>query len=300
MKKKIIAILIAVMVLAMAGCSDVNTSAIKDFVEGYGGEYLDLSTVPEYTGEKGYVVLNDNFPQFTEEEMQKDVFEQYSELDIYGRCGQAYAMLGPELMPRGERENISHIRPTGWQSVEYKDLIEEDGHLYNRSHLIAYSLAGENDNDKNLITGTQYMNQKVMQIFELDVLDYIRQTYNKVLYRVTPIFEGDELVARGVQMEAYSVEDDGEGICFNVYVYNVQPGIEIDYETGDNWRASSTYDGNKNDAENTYILNTSSKKFHTEDCSGADDMNPANREEFEGTRKELIDDGYKPCGSCRP
>lgn len=234
MKKKISAV---VLFAFLAIGTSLGIFTIDDLVD-YGGAYMDLSTVEEYNG-KTYVVLNNNVPEFTEEDLKQDVFESYSELDSYGRCGVAYAMLGKELMPREERKSISHIKPTGWQTAEYSDLINER-YLYNRCHLIAFGLAGENDNEKNLITGTDYMNKRGMLPFELDVMDYINETYNHVLYRVTPIFEDDELVARGVHMEAYSVEDKGEGICFNIFVYNVQPGIEIDYKTGDNWRA----DGN--------------------------------------------------------
>lgn len=190
------------------------------------GEY------PAYSGE-AFVELNENVPLFTDEEKKStDAFEYYDSLDELGRCGVAYANICPELMPTEERGSIGDIRPSGWHTVKYPDLIE-DNYLYNRSHLIAYSLAGENANPLNLITGTRFLNQETMQIFELKVLDYVRDTRNHVLYRVTPVFEGDNLLASGVQMEAWSVEDEGKGICFNVYCYNVQPGIKIDYATGD-------------------------------------------------------------------
>ena len=190
------------------------------------GEY------PAYSGE-AFIELNENAPLFTDEEKKStDAFEYYDSLDELGRCGVAYANICPELMPTEERGSIGEIRPSGWHTVKYPDLIE-DNYLYNRSHLIAYSLAGENANPLNLITGTRFLNQETMQIFELKVLDYVRDTGNHVLYRVTPVFEGDNLLASGVQMEAWSVEDEGKGICFNVYCYNVQPGIKIDYATGD-------------------------------------------------------------------
>ena len=190
----------------------------------------DLEKIPEYSG-KSYVIINDNQPDFTESDMQSDAYEFYSEMDAYGRCGVAEANLGPELAPTEDRGNIGHVKPSGWQLVKY-DVIDGK-YLYNRCHLIGFQLAGENANAKNLITGTRYMNTEGMLPFENMVDDYIEETGNHVLYRVTPIFEGNNLVASGVQMEAKSVEDNGAGICFNVYVYNVQPGIEIDYATGE-------------------------------------------------------------------
>lgn len=262
----------------------------------YGDSYIDLDTIPEYSGQK-YVILNNNIPDFTESELDEEAFEYYSELDKYGRCGVAYAMLGRELMPTKPRESISDIKPTGWKTAAYEDLIT-DVYLYNRSHLIAHSLAGENANPNNLITGTDYMNKQGMLPFEESVLEYIRETGNHVLYRVTPVFHGEELVARGVQMEAFSVEDLGEEICFNVYIYNVQPGVEIDYETGENWRDASYYEDEG--SMGTYILNTSSKKFHLDGCDGAYNMDSRNKKIFEGSRDILISQGYEPCGSCRP
>ncbi|MCR5254475.1 MAG: DNA/RNA non-specific endonuclease [Acetatifactor sp.] len=199
-------------------------------------ETLDLSTVPEYIGEP-YVELNGNEPMFTDGDKLNPVFEYYSDLDRLGRCGVATACLGRELMPTEPRGNIGHIRPAGWHTVKYPALIE-DIYLYNRSHLIAFSLAGENDNRQNLITGTRYMNHTGMLPFENMVARYLDDHDGNVLYRVTPCYVGKELVARGVHMEAYSLADHGKSICFNVYVYNVQPGIEIDYLTGESWEAT--------------------------------------------------------------
>lgn len=277
-------------------CSCSGSQVGLDGINDYSDLYIDLATIPEYCGDK-YVVLNDNIPNFSESELYQDSFEKYSELDKYGRCGVAYAMLGKELMPTGPRESISEIKPSGWKTAAYEDLIT-DVYLYNRSHLIAHSLAGENANPNNLITGTDYMNKQGMLFFEEKVLDYIRETGNHVLYRISPIFHGEELVARGVQMEAFSVEDMGEGICFNVYVYNVQPGVEIDYKTGENWRDPAYYD----DEETTgvYIINTSSGKFHLDGCDGAYNMSSKNKRVFEGSRQVLIDQGYEQCGNCRP
>ena len=198
-----------------------STSAAEDI----------LLQVPEYTGEP-YAEIGGNIPSFTREMMTAKSRESYSKLDLLGRCGVAFANIGRDLMPTDERQSIGMIKPSGWHTVRYDDLIEGK-YLYNRCHLIGYQLTGENANELNLITGTRYMNTEGMLPFENRVAEYVSSTGNHVLYRVTPIFKGHELVARGVQMEALSVEDDGKGICFNVFVYNVQPGITIDYATGD-------------------------------------------------------------------
>lgn len=186
--------------------------------------------------ESPYIVLQENMPDFTEEEKEcRDPFEWYSPLDGLGRCGTAYANICPELMPTEERGEIGRIHPTGWHTIKYPDLIAER-YLYNRCHLIAFCLAGENDNEKNLITGTRYMNTEGMLPWEEQVARYVDETGNHVLYRVTPVFEGENLLASGVEMEGWSVEDQGEGICFHVFCYNVQPGIVIDYATGESRR----------------------------------------------------------------
>lgn len=190
-----------------------------------------LSDVPEYCG-LPYTEINNNIPSFTEEMMTAKSSENYSSLDKLGRCGAAFACIGTDIMPTEKRGSIGMVKPSGWHTARYDDLIEGK-YLYNRCHLIGFQLSGENANERNLITGTRYMNTEGMLPFENTVRDYVRSTENHVLYRVTPLFKDSELVARGVQMEAYSVEDNGEGICFNVFVYNVQPGIEIDYSTGD-------------------------------------------------------------------
>lgn len=192
-----------------------------------------LDNIPSYDGENKYVVINDNIPFFTDEELTTLSFESYSELDYLGRCGVAYANVSNDTMPTQERTSIGQIKPSGWHTIKY-DIVEQR-YLYNRCHLIAFQLAGENDNEKNLITCTRQMNAKVMTQYENIVANYIRKTSNHVLYRVTPIFENDNLLATGVLMEAKSVEDNGKGVSFNVFVYNVQDGIEIDYKTGDSW-----------------------------------------------------------------
>ncbi len=252
---------------------------------------VSVSSVPEYSGSP-YVEINGGEPQFTEKEITTYSFESYSELDSLGRCGEAYACLGRDLMPTGERESIYSVKPTGWHSAIY-DIVDQ-GSLYNRSHLIAFSLAGENANERNLITGTRYMNYDGMRPFEEMTCDYIKETGNHVMYRVTPMFTGNNLIADGVHMEAYSVEDKGEGISFNIYCYNVQPGITIDYATGESHL--SEYDNTEND----YVLNTYRMKFHLPSCQSVSEMNENNKEYFHGTREELIEKGYEPCNSCRP
>lgn len=256
-------------------------------------EPFDLTEIPEYSGQP-WVELNQNIPEFEDLNPRKNDFEQYSHLDYLGRCGPAYACLSRELMPTQERESISEVRPSGWQSARYSFIDGES--LYNRCHLIGFQLAGENANERNLITGTRYMNTEGMLPFEEEVASYIRLTGNRVLYRVTPVYVDDEPVARGVRMEAWSVEDQGEGICFHVFCYNVQPGIVIDYETGDNYEAEFSC----SHADIKLVLNTSSFKYHLPTCSGATDMNPNNREEVFCCPEEAEAKGYQPCGSCQP
>lgn len=261
-------------------------------------EYESVADVPEYSGEP-YVEINENQPEFTEEEITTEAFEAYSELDALGRCGEAEACIGEEIMPTEERGSISEVKPTGWKNEKYDNIDGE--YLYNRCHLIGYQLSGENANAENLITGTRYMNTEGMLPFEDMVADYVHETENHVMYRVTPVFEGEDLVASGVQMEAESVEDDGKGVCFNVYVYNVQPDITIDYTTGDNWETTEEErDLNRQKVEQTYVLNKNTHKFHRPDCSGAADIKEKNREEFTGTREEVITRGYQPCTKCKP
>lgn len=255
-----------------------------------------LEDVPAFSGAP-YVELDGNQPAFSEAERTAESFETYSALDELGRCGPAFACIGQDLMPTQERESISQVRPTGWQNAEY-DFVD-GGYLYNRCHLIGFQLTGENANEQNLITGTRYMNVEGMLPFENMVADYVRETGNHVLYRVTPVFEAEELVARGVQMEAWSVEDEGDGVCFNVYVYNNQPGVEIDYRTGES-RAAGAESSAEPAQDETYILNVRSKKFHRPDCASVDSMREENRETFHGSREALIEQGYAPCGSCNP
>ena len=269
--------------LILSGCMELPGSTVTSF---------SMEDIPAYAGDP-YVVINGNQPDFTEEDRTSTVsFESYSPLDALGRCGPACANIGQDLIPTEDRESISSVTPSGWINREY------DGeYLYNRCHLIGFQLTGENANEENLITGTRYMNVDGMLPFENLAADYIRETGNHVLYRVTPVFEDRDLVASGVQMEAWSVEDSGEGVCFNVYVYNVQPGIVIDYATGESWQEG---EAPPEDGDVTYILNTSSRKFHYPDCAGVATMSDANKETWTGSREDLMAEGYEPCGQCRP
>ena len=289
----------AVVPLLLTSCGIAGESAGVEHAYEQTEEYDDVEDVPEYSGEP-YVEINGNQPEFEEYELTAVAFEDYSELDELGRCGEAEACVGEETMPTEERESIREVTPSGWENKQYD--IVDGGYVYNRCHLIGYQLTGENANEENLITGTRYMNTEGMLPFENAVAEYVHETENHVMYRVTPVFEGDNLVASGVQMEAESVEDDGEGVCFNVYVYNVQPDITIDYATGANWADADGGNSGAGQAseEQTYILNKNTKKFHDPDCSGVDDIKKKNKKEFFGTRDELIEDGYEPCGRCRP
>lgn len=271
---------------------------------------LSPSNVPAYSGTP-YVELQENVPQFTEEEKQRSSFETYSNLDSLGRCGVAFALIGEETMPTAKRGSIGEVKPSGWHTVRYNGVVEGN-YLYNRCHLIAYQLAGENANPKNLITGTRYLNTEGMLPFENKVADYVERTSNHVLYRVTPIFDGENLVASGVQMEALSAEDGGKGVSFNVYCYNVQPEVDIDYDSGNSHLEegsasatgastnSSESESSQAATEQSYILNTNSKKFHTPGCSAVSRMKEANKQAFTGTRDSLIARGYSPCGRCNP
>ncbi len=258
----------------------------------------NLDTIPEYSGDP-YVVIGDGQPDFTDVDLTYEPFETFAELDSLGRCGVTYANVCVELMPTEERGDISSVYPSGWDNNPY-DFV--DGrYVYNRCHLIGFQLTGENANKLNLIAGTRYMNVQGMLPFENMVADHVKEEEHHVLYRVTPIFDGDNLVASGVQMEALCVEcheteDEDDDFQFNVYCYNVQPGVEIDYATGANWESQKEYDGEEND----YILNTSSKKFHSADCSNGQSMTGSNRSDVTCTREELIDKGYVPAGCCNP
>lgn len=268
---------------------------------------FDYSLVPEYSCNP-YIEINDNKPYFTDDEKSAGTssFENYSDLDSMGRCGTAYASVGQDIMPTEKRGEIGMIKPSGWHTVKY-DCIA-DKYLYNRCHLIGYQLTGENANEKNLITGTRYLNVEGMLPYENMITDYVKETDNHVLYRVTPIFVKNELVARGVLMEAYSVEDSGAGVSFNIFCYNVQPGVTIDYQTGESEEndsadiTSETISSTENQQETNseYIINTNSKKFHTTDCGNAASIADKNKEVTNKSRDELISEGYAPAKCCNP
>ena len=322
--------LLLALALVLTGCTSVTQgpdAAVTSLTQA-----MQDGLVPEYSGE-AYVVLNQNEPFFTEEQKAKtESFETYSPLDDLGRCQSAFACIGQDLMPTQERGSISQVKPTGWQSVEYPFV--DGGYLYNRCHLIGFQLTGEDANEENLITGTRYLNIEGMLPFENMVADYVTETGNHVLYRVTPYFAGEELVARGVFMEGYSLEDEGEGITFCVYAYNVQPGVVIDYATGQSHSegestpapiatkettdapdeqttsaptepsASDSNDDESTDPQSdevyTYILNINTMKFHWPQCSSVSRMSAENRQEYTATRQSLLNQGYEPCGQCHP
>lgn len=301
-----------------------NVSNVTTYAEIDAESAVDIKSVPKYSGTP-YVVINGGNPSFSEKDRER--VEEYSELDKYGRCGTAFANVSKEIMPTSARESIGEVRPSGWHTVKYEKIIK-DRYLYNRCHLIAFQLAGENANEKNLITGTRYLNVEGMLPFENKVADYVNATGNHVLYRVRPIFKGSDLVARGVQMEAKSVEDNGKGISFNVYCYNVQPGIRINYKDGSS-QAENKVQKNKNkkaerSKKNTkkkksgnlkktkkveedngvkvslhYIANTNTGKFHISTCRYVKRMNASNMYESDN-RDELVSSGYVPCKVCRP
>lgn len=258
---------------------------------------ISLADVPAFSGEP-YVVVEGNQPSFTEDDMTTESYEYFSPLDQWNRCGYVMACIGQDLMPTEDRGNIGQVKPSGWQSAKY-DFVDGK-YLYNRCHLIGFQLTGENANECNLITGTRYMNVDGMLPFENMVADYVKETGNHVLYRVTPIYEGSELVARGVQMEAFSVEDKGEGICFHVYVYNNQPGVTINYADGSSRESNIGTTEENLQAEVIYILNTSSGKFHSSDCSQGQSMKEENRQDITASRSQMLAQGYTPAKCCNP
>ncbi|MBR2836510.1 MAG: DNA/RNA non-specific endonuclease [Coriobacteriales bacterium] len=256
---------------------------------------LDLTTVPEYSGSP-VVEINGNQPEFLPEQLEStEAFELYSPLDHLGRAGVAFACLGPETMPNQSRGDISMIEPSGWNSDTY--VFIDGGFVFNRCHLVAHALSAENANAMNLVTGTRYLNKQGMLPYEQQVISYIESTGNHVLYRSSPIFVGDELLCRGIQMEAISLEDNGAGVCFNIFCYNVQPTITIDYATG-----ATSYEGASNSEEvaQLYVLNTNSMKYHLPDCKTVKDISPRNRQDITATPSDIRAWGYKPCGVCKP
>ena len=282
-------------------------------------------TYPAYSGSAS-VQLNGNIPEFSTAEVTTKSYEKYGKLDGFGRCSTAIACIGEDLMPTEERGSIGMVKPTGWDQNKYPGIVDSNpAYLYNRCHMIGFQLTGENANERNLITGTRYMNIEGMLPYENMVASYIRSTGNHVMYRVTPVFEGNNLLCTGVKMEAYSVEDKGNGVSFNVFCYNVQPGIAIDYADGSNaidegfvikdalatdttvaretpTAAEKSITEAKSDTitKSSYVATKNTKKFHYPSCGSVEDMKEKNKMYFDGSREELIDQGYVPCKRCNP
>ncbi len=351
----LIALLLAAC-LALGGCSANGSGSTTGSDQESGGTGIrttetastetsatraTIADIPQYSGAL-CIDINDGQPGFTEDDVNRGAFMQFSDLDFEGRCGEAFARIGTDTVSSEARGDISRVHPSGW--VQHKYDFVDDGVLYNRCHLIAHQLCGENANEKNLITGTRTFNVVGMLYYEELVGNYVRSTGNHVLYRVTPLFAANDLVARGVQMEAESIEDGGEAIRFNVFVYNVEPGVEIDYVTGESWESdatpkvtskgeatktsakasdaalTSTDAGTSSEsairsnsestdadtassassAQQDYVLNVKNKKFHKPSCTAANEIASANKQDFTGTREELIERGYSPCGQCKP
>lgn len=333
-EKVIIFILCSLISVGTVGCSDRNANLDSIYAETTVGTdevvsqksatvniertsgydiftFSNAPQIPQYIIGKAYAVINDNVPYFDNAELTVKSFETYSEFDDLGRCGVAYACIGKDIMPTEERGKIGAVKPTGWHTVRYASV--DGGYLYNRCHLIGYQLSGENANEKNLITGTRYLNIEGMLPFEDMTANYVEETNNHVMYRVTPMFDGNNLLASGVLMEGYSVEDSGEGICFCVFCYNVQPNILIDYKDGSSRLQTDetpvTEAPKQTETDNTqntekqgtdYILNTNTKKFHYPFCSSVEQMIEKNKREYSGDRKDIVSQGYSPCKRCNP
>ncbi|WP_292144287.1 DNA/RNA non-specific endonuclease [Butyrivibrio sp.] len=274
------------------------------------------------------VAINNNVPEFTADEITTDSYESYGNFDSLGRCTAAMACVGKDIMPTEERGSIGSVKPTGWNQNKYPGIVNsEPPYLYNRCHLIGYQLTGENANEKNLITGTRYFNIEGMLPYENRVAGYVESTGNHVMYRVTPIFSGNNLLCDGVKMEAYSVEDGGSGVSFNVFCYNVQPGVLINYADGSNQldegfvitsneteqeitksspvQTETAVEAQSEQADQppqsaSYIANKNTKKFHYPSCSSVSDMKEKNKLYYEGSRDDLINQGYVPCKKCNP
>lgn len=284
--KKLWLVVLMLFCLFLVSCEEISQSEVLDAQET---QISTLADIPEYSG-KPYVVIEGNQPDFPKEDLEDVSFEIYSELDALGRCQTAYANIGQDLMPTEERGSIGQVKPTGWHTVKYD--IVDGKYLYNRCHLIGYQLTAENANEKNLITGTRYMNTEGMLPFENMVADYVKETGYHVLYRVTPVFSENDLLAKGVQMEGYSVEDGGDGICFNVFVYNVQPGIYIDYKTGE----SGLEDNSEQEtgSEQTEIrANSRSMIYHCPGQVSYEEMADSKYLVIFHSEQEAVDAGYR-------
>lgn len=299
----VISLLCILSLLLLSGCDNTVSSGelLKNYEQNTNApltsDAVTLDDIPEYSGSP-YVALYDNQPLFSKDEITTVAFEKYADLDYLNRCGEAFACVGIEIMPTEDRESIGQVKPSGWVTAKY-DFVDGK-YLYNRCHLIGFQLTGENANERNLITGTRYMNTEGMLPFENMIADYVKETENHIMYRVTPIFEGDNLVANGVQMEAYSVEDNGEGVCFNVYCYNVQPGVIINYKTGESeLDKESVPQTEETPSSSQYVLNTSSKKIHKPNCSGVKGIKEENKKTINNSQlQSYLDKGYGYCGNC--
>lgn len=299
-------------VVLFTGCGMQSAGGAEAFVNSRGSGHapadveadvlISPEELPDYAG-KASVEIHGNVPGFKEEDNTTEPFVKLSEQDELGRCGAAEGCFGPETLAEEERGSIGHIKPSGWHTVKYPDVIE-DVYLYNRCHLLMYKLSGILDDERNLITGTRYMNTVGQLPYEEQALRYVESTSNHILYRVTPLYEGDNLLASGVLMEARSVEDDGEGLSYCVYCYNVQPGIILDYATGESRREERPPLENGAESQKAgqtaYILNTHTHKFHVPSCGSVEKIRSYHRLEFLGSREELIGQGYSPCGNCKP
>lgn len=275
--------------LFLTACTPGGISAGSQAGDSKEAGVTGLSDIPEYSGEP-YIEINGNEPDFPKSEWKETSFEQYRDLDSLGRCGTAYANVGTDLMPTEKRGSIGQVKPTGWQTVKYD--IVDGKYLYNRCHLIGYQLSGENANEKNLITGTRYMNVEGMLPFENMVADYVKETGNHVLYRVTPVFRGDNLLADGVQMEAFSVEDEGEGISYNVFVYNAQPGIRINYANGESSLSVSGIPGDEA-SQGDIRGNSRSKIYHCPGQAAYEEMADSKYLVIFGSEQEAEEAGYR-------
>lgn len=286
--------------LLLSGCEgmpseDTGTDVKEADAEAVSEIQVHTGDVPVLS-EDPYIVINENIPEFNKAEITTESFEKYAGLDELGRCTEAFACVGQDSVTEKKQKTASSIKPTGWHSTCYDSM--EGKNLYVRCQLIGFKLTGNNADERNLITGTRYMKENGMQPFETMVADYVKETGNHVMMRVTPDFEGDCLTACGVRMEALSVEDDGEGICYHVYVYNIQPGIEIDYTDGSSREAADMAVSAENGM--TYILDKNMMKFHVSSCDSIQQIQNENMENYTGERERLIDDGYKSCESCHP
>ena len=312
MNRIVLVFLLSITLLCFSGCEDMMdyVQDINDYsqaLQEYIGiveellntvpSYATTEELPEYDGNI-FVVIDDNKPGFTEAEITDKAYEKYSPLDLLGRCGPAEACIGKEIMPTEERGTIGDIRPTGWHTVKY-DFIDGN-YLYNRCHLMGYQLTGENSNVQNLITGTRHLNVEEMLPFENMVAEYVKETNHHVMYRVTPVYEGNNLLATGVEMEAYSVEDHGAGVSFHVFCYNVQPGIGIDYATGESWIAKSEDAKSDMHEGGEYILNISSYKYHLPTCESVTEMAVHNKQVYRGDKEDLENIGFVACRACNP